>query len=136
MARKRVLIVEDEATLRRTLRNILEYFGYVPIEVADSTAGLAETERLRPDLLLLDIESPGLSAYEVCRRLKANAATSRIPVVFLTGWTDDRINRLASAAGAVACITKPFRLQTLVAAIEGALTSAALQKAKDNGDWT
>ncbi len=125
MVRKRVLIVEDEAKLRTAMREVVDWFGYDTIEAADGTEGLAKAEALRPDLVLLDIEMPGLSGYEVCRRLKANPITCPIPVIFVTAWQGEAVHRLASAQGAVACLTKPFRLVALEAVIEGALTVSA-----------
>ncbi len=113
MARKRVLIVEDEIKLRTAMREVVDWFGYDPIEAAGGTEGLAKAERLHPDLVLLDIEMPGLSGYEVCRRLKANPTTNPIPVIFVTAWQGEAVHRLATAMGAVACLTKPFRLVAL-----------------------
>ncbi len=127
MAGKRVLIVDDEATLRTGLREFLEWSGYVPAEAADGTEGLAKAERLRPHVILLDVRMPGIDGLEVCRRLKANPKTRPIPVVILIGVEDDKEGRLAYAAGAVACLSKPFRLNALVAVIEAAIASAARQ---------
>ncbi len=124
MARKRVLIVEDETTLRTAIREVVAWLGYEPVEAADGTDGLAKAERVHLDVILLDIEMPGLSGYEVCRRLKANPTTSPIPVSFMTAWRGEAVHRLASAMGAVACLTKPFRLVALEAVIEGALTAS------------
>ncbi len=98
-----------------------EVIGYDPIEAADGTEGLAKAEALRPNLVLLDIEMPGLSGYEVCRRLKANPTTQPTPVIFVTAWQGEAVHRLASAMGAVACLTKPFRLVALEPVIVGAL---------------
>ncbi len=127
MPRKRVLIVEDETTLRVAMREVVDWFGYEPVEAADGTEGLAKVEALRPNLILLDIEMPGLSGYEVCRRLKANPSTNPIPVIFVTAWQGEAVHRLAAAMGAVACLTKPFRLVALEAIIEGALAKAGRQ---------
>ncbi len=124
MARKRVLIVEDETSLRNAMREVVDWFGYQPVEAADGAEGLAKAEHLNPDLVLLDVEMPGLSGYEVCRRLKANPTTRPIPVIFVTAWQGEAVHRLASAMGAVACLTKPFRLVALEAVIEGALTAS------------
>ena len=136
MAKKRVLIVEDEADTRLAIRGLLESAGYEAGEAADGTAGLAQAERVRPDVILLDVLMPGLDGYEVCRRLKDNRATAAIPVIFLTAFPDLTLNRLAFEAGGVACITKPFRVEALVAVIEAAITNAerrAKRKRKGGG---
>jgi CheY-like chemotaxis protein len=124
MAKKRVLIVEDEADTRTGIREILERSGYVAAEAADGAEGLAKAESLHPHVVLLDVRMPGLDGYEVCRRLKANPATKPIPVIFLTAVQDDALNRLAYEAGAVACILKPFRLEALVTVIQTAIAGA------------
>ncbi len=116
--------MDDEADLRTGIREILEWSGYEAVEAGDGTAGLAQAERLHPDLILLDVTLPGLDGYEVCRRLKANPATQQILVLVLTGGEAAEVHRLAAEAGAVACLTKPFGLAALVAAVKGALTAS------------
>jgi len=134
MARKRVLIVDDEPNVRRVIRDVLERAGYEPAEAVDGPEGLAKAEDLHPDAIVLDVRIPGLDGYEVCRHLKANATTKHIPVIFLTAVEDPELNRLAYEAGAVACMTKPFRLEALMALIEAAFASAEREaKPKEEG---
>jgi CheY-like chemotaxis protein len=127
MPRKRVLIVEDEAESRTMIREMLEMSGYEPSEAADGTEGLAKAEDLRLHVILLDVRMRGLDGYEVCQGVKENPVTSSIPVIFLTAVEDVALNRLAFQAGAVACITKPFRREALVAVVEAALASMERQ---------
>ncbi|HSB80114.1 MAG TPA: response regulator, partial [Candidatus Methylomirabilis sp.] len=76
-------------------------------------------------------------SYEVCRRLKENPATAAIPVIFLTAVHETSLERLAFDAGAVACITKPFRSGALLALIDAAIMSAELKaKRKRKGRGT
>ncbi len=124
MAGKRVLIVDDDASVRAAIRQILHIAGYETSEAADGTAGLASAERLRPDVVLLDVWMWGLDGFEVCRRLQANPASRHIPVVFLTGVEDDTLYSRAEEAGAVACMLKPFHLETFLAVIQAALAKA------------
>ena len=134
MAKKRVLIVEDDTTTRTTIRELLTGAGFEPVEAGDGTEGLAKAEDIRPDVILLDVHMPGLDGYEVCQGLKENPKTKNIPVIFLTAVQDDALNRLAYQSGAVACLTKPFRLEALVAVIEAAIASADRQaKPKKKG---
>ncbi len=134
MTRKRVLIVDDETDLRAGIREVLEWSNDGPEEAGDGTEGLAKAERLHPDLILLDVALPELDGYEVYRRLKANPKTNLIPVIFLTGGESDEVHRLASAMGPVACVSKPFRLAALLAAIEEALAPGSQAAPIGKGD--
>ncbi len=124
MAKARVLIVDDSADLRSGLRAILERSGYAATEAADGPEGLAQAERLRPDVILLDVRMPGLDGYEVCRRLKANPATRSIPVIFVTMVEDRSLNRLAYQAGGAACIPKHVPPAGLLGVLAAVLASA------------
>ncbi len=121
MAQKRVLVVEDEGTVRSAIRDGLEQFGYETAGAEDGPGALATAEVFHPDVILLDIVLPGFDGYEACRRLKANPMTAHVPVIFLTGAEDERGFELASAVGAIACIAKPCHLVALVEIIRGAL---------------
>ncbi len=137
MAKKGVLLVEDDADTRTSVRGLLERSGYTYADAADGTEGLAQAERAHPDVILLDILLPGLDGYDVCRRLKENPATAAIPVIFLTAVRDNALNQLAYDAGGAACITKPFRTEALVAVIEAAIATVerrAKPKRKVGGD--
>jgi CheY-like chemotaxis protein len=137
MAKKVVLIVDDEAETRTAFREFLEQAGYAPAEAADGPEALAQAERLFPHVILLDIRMPGLDGFEVCRRLKANLATRPIPVIVVTAVQDDALNRLAYEVGALACIVKPVRLEALLGIIRTAIASAerrATRKAKREGN--
>ncbi len=124
MAKKRVLIVDDESDARTMIREMLAKSGYEPCEALDGTEGLAKAEVLLPNVILLDVRMPGIDGYEVCQGLKENPATKAIPVIFVTAVQDSELNRLAYKVGAAACLTKPFRHEALVAVIEAALASA------------
>lgn len=124
MAGKRVLIVDDDLFFRIAIRDALEAAGYEAAVAADGTEGLAKAESLRPDVILLDVVMPGPDGYEVCARLKANPATSHIPVVFMTAVENLSLNRIAHQAGAAVCIAKPLRPEALVMTIESVVDSA------------
>ena len=122
--KKRVLIVEDEAGTRTALRECLERAGFLAVEAAEGLAGLAQAESWHPHAILLDVRLPGLDGYEVCRRLKANPATKPIPVIVMTAFQNDALDRRAYEAGALACILKPFRLEALLTIIQTAIAGA------------
>ena len=118
---RRVLIVDDEAALRSSLRDALRLASYEVSEAHDGAEGLDQAARVRPDVILMDVKMPGLDGYAACRKLKDVPATSSIPVIFVTAVTDLMVNRLAYDAGGVACMTKPFRLEALLGLIETTL---------------
>ncbi len=121
MAKKRVLIVEDNLFSRTVTRDILEAAGYEAAEAADGTEGLAKAESLRPDVILLDLVMSGLHGYDVCQRLKANPSTSHIPVIFVSAMKHEAVKAVAIDTGAAAYITKPLHPEALAATIEAAL---------------
>jgi CheY-like chemotaxis protein len=124
VAQVTVLVVDDDHLHCRMVRDLLEVTGYAVIEAADGTEGLAKAEALRPHIILLDLLMPGIDGYEVCRTLKKNPETSAIPVIIVTSSPDVTLDHLAYAAGAVACIRKPFRREALFAVINVALKTA------------
>jgi CheY-like chemotaxis protein len=118
---RRVLVIDDDAQVRALVAAILESEGY---EVRGATGGvegltLADTEP--PDVVLLDLQMPGMNGYEVCRVLRHDPKTRQIPVVMVTVSDDPHLNREAYAARAHACVPKPFRKEGLIAVIEAAL---------------
>ncbi len=127
MIHKRVLVVDDEPLVRQMLRDILQMAEYTVVEASDGSEGLRKAETLRPDAILLDLIMPGLDGYATCQELKGNPVTRAIPVIFVTASEDFNLNRLAYAAGAVACLTKPFRREALIAIIDAAIGSAERQ---------
>ncbi len=127
MAGKRVLIVDDDFFFRTVIRDALGEAGYEVVEAADGTEGLTKAESLHPDVILLDVVMPPPDGYEVCGRLKANPATTHIPVIFMTAVENPSADRRISLAGAASCIAKPFRPEALVMTIESVVDSAERQ---------
>lgn len=116
-----VLVVDDDPLHCKMVRDILEGTGYAVVEAADGTEGIAKTEALHPQIILLDLMMPGIDGYEVCRQLKKNPETSAIPIIFVTSSPDVTVDHVAYGAGAVACIRKPFRREALTAVLHAAL---------------
>jgi signal transduction histidine kinase/ActR/RegA family two-component response regulator len=115
---RRLLIIEDNADARETLRTLLEALGHEVHEAADGEAGIAAALKLRPDVAFVDIGLPLVDGYEVARRVRAGGGTMRL--VALTGYgRDDDIAR-ARAAGFDLHLLKPVGVEQLQAAIEGA----------------
>ena len=105
---KRILIVDDDAFIRRPLEFILREEGYQPATAGDATEGLRAIESCLPDLIFLDVMMPGKDGLTVCAELRRDPRTSGIPIVLLSarGQAHDRDTGLA--LGATDFMTKPY----------------------------
>lgn len=121
MATARILVVDDDRLIRQMVRDMLEIAEFAVGEAVDGADGLVQAAAFHPDVILLDLMMPDMDGYAVCRRLKADPATRAIPVIFLTASANLKLNREAYAAGAVACLTKPFRREALLAVVNTTL---------------
>lgn len=122
--KKRILIVDDEPHILRSLGFVLKKAGYDILEARSGQAALELIEEQRPDLVFLDIMMPEVDGYEVCRKIKSSAELSSTYVIMLTakGQENDRQKGLAS--GADEYMTKPFSPTRAVARVEAALRRA------------
>jgi two-component system phosphate regulon response regulator PhoB len=125
MASKHVLVVEDEEDIAELLEYNLERAGYAPTVVYSGEDGLNVSRESHPDLILLDLMLPGLSGIEVCRKLKADPATAKIPVVMLTAKGEEEDIITGFDAGADDYVTKPFRPKILLARVKAVLRRGA-----------
>lgn len=110
---ERVLIVEDDAAVRRMLERSLGAEGFEVSGAADGGAALALAERAVPDLVVLDVAMPGLSGFEVCRRLRAKGLTGGVLMLTARDSVADRVRGLES--GADDYVVKPFAITEVVA---------------------
>ncbi|MCY4756075.1 response regulator transcription factor [Pelomonas aquatica] len=116
---KRVLIVEDQADIRKLIRMTLEFEAYEIHEATDGTAGLTLAQALRPDLMLLDVMMPGaLDGLQVCQRIKSDPGLARIRIVLLTARGQARDRQAGAQAGADDYLVKPFSPLQLIDTIE------------------
>jgi two-component system cell cycle response regulator DivK len=114
---RRILVIEDQEDNRRIVRDLLTGAGYELIEAATGEEGVALAETQRPDLILMDIQLPGLDGYEATRRIKGNAALRHIPIIAVTSYALSGDDAKALAAGCDAYVTKPFSPRALLAKI-------------------
>jgi DNA-binding response OmpR family regulator len=121
MPRPRVLIVEDDTRTASSLVLYLQHGGYDVSVAASGTAALDEVERVRPDLLVLDVMLPGLDGLEVCRALRDR---SRVPIIMLTARSTEEDTLRGLRAGADDYVTKPFSPRELVARVDAVLRRA------------
>ena len=114
---KRILAIEDHPINRRILRDLLTSAGYEMIEAVTGDEGVALAEQHRPDLILMDIQLPGLDGYEATRRIKANPALRQIPIIAVTSYALSGDDAKALQAGCDAYVAKPFSPRALLAKI-------------------
>jgi DNA-binding response OmpR family regulator len=116
VSKKRILTVDDDPTMQEFLRINLEPEGYTVVPMPNGPAALDWLATEVPDLVLLDVEMPGLSGFDVCRRIRWDVARYT-PVIFLTG--KDRPEEVVEgrAAGADLYLLKPVRRNRLLAAV-------------------
>ena len=118
----RVLVVEDEVDVANLVKHALERGGDAKVEIASSGAGALEAvTRSAPDLLVLDLNLPGLDGTEVCRLIRARPATSTLPIIMLTARTEESDRVLGLDLGADDYITKPFSPRELAARVRAVL---------------
>jgi DNA-binding response OmpR family regulator len=113
--RQSVLVVDDSNLLRGILREELEAEGFEVHLAEDGPQALEMAHVLRPDVVVLDIGLPGMDGYEVCRRIKADAATNEIPVLMITALNELKDKLAGFEAGADVYLTKPFFTKELLA---------------------
>jgi PAS domain S-box-containing protein len=117
----RILIVDDDATIRMICREVLEGSGYYVREAATGAAALEESRRFKPDLMLLDVMMPDQDGFSTAEQFRAENVSSTTPVIFLSarGETSDKVR--AFRIGAEDYMVKPFDASELVARVEKAL---------------
>jgi CheY-like chemotaxis protein len=122
--RKHVLIVDDYPDALDIWAIYLQAVGYQVSTAADGAAALEQAERRLPDLIVLDLDLPRISGYEVARRLRRNQATRNIPLIAATGYSHQRQLELARASGFDRVVVKPLDPEMLVEEIERLLPQA------------
>lgn len=122
MTSAKILIVDDEPQIRRVLRTTLSSQGYTVAEARTGDEALEEIRNERPDLILLDVNMPGISGLETCREIRRS---SDIPIIMLTVRSSEHDKVQALDAGADDYVTKPFGSEELMARIRAGLRRAA-----------
>ena len=103
-----ILAADDDPIIRRLLEVNLEMEGYDVVLAEDGAVAVDLAREHQPDVILLDVMMPNMDGVEACRQLKADDATSHVPVVFLSARARDADVTAGTRAGAAAYITKPF----------------------------
>src|SRR5688572_4293973 len=134
MARSTVLVIDDEKDLLELVRYNLEKEHLDVITATDGQAGLEIGLRHKPDLVLLDLMMPGMSGLEVCKQLRGDARTRRVPIIMLTAKAAETDKIVGLEMGADDYIVKPFSVRELLARVRAVLrrTKEADEASADN----
>ena len=116
-----ILLVEDEDTLRRVMKDLLEQEGYLICEARDGAEAFEQVDRHNPDLVLLDLNLPNVDGYTVLAQLRSHARTADLPIVVLSARGDEDNEVRVLRLGATDFLTKPFRPRALSARLEATL---------------
>jgi two-component system KDP operon response regulator KdpE len=117
-----ILVVDDEPQIRRVLRTTLTAVGYTIVEARDGTEAVEKVREIKPDLILLDMNMPGLDGLQVCREIRSG---SDVPIIMLTVRSAEKDKVRALDAGADDYVVKPFGIQELLARVRALLRRAA-----------
>lgn len=118
MSSANILVVDDEPQIRRVLRSTLSFRGYTISEASSGEDAVEAAGKLKPDLILLDVNLPGMSGIETCREIRRS---SDAPIIMLTVRNAERDKVVALDAGADDYVTKPFGIEELLARIRASL---------------
>ncbi|MDH3456203.1 MAG: response regulator, partial [Gemmatimonadota bacterium] len=117
----KVLLVDDEDQLRKVMKDLLERDGYEVTEAADGVEALDQVDRHAPDIIVLDLNLPGLDGYGVLTHLRSRPATQDMPVVVLTARGDEESEVRVFEMGADDFLSKPFRARALSVRLQAVL---------------
>src|ERR1051325_10956970 len=121
---KRILVIEDTEDNRLILGDLLSNAGYELIEAVDGLEGVAAAEREKPDLILMDIQLPGIDGYEATRRIRAIPALVGVPIIAVTSYALSGDETKAREAGCDGYIAKPYSPRQLLATVRQFLPEA------------
>ena len=114
---KKILLIDDSEFILESTATLLMFEGYDVITAANGTKGIELAESVLPDLIICDVNMPGISGYDVVEQIRANEKTAMIPFIFLTALTDKAKMREGMEKGADDFLTKPFSKAELTSAI-------------------
>jgi sigma-B regulation protein RsbU (phosphoserine phosphatase) len=123
-----IVLIDDEADYANMLKIRLASVGYRPVIFSDPLQGIMHIQKEPTDLVLLDINMPGMDGFEMCRRLKDSDDTKDIPIIFITARIESQDVVRGFEAGGVDYITKPVNAQVLLARVR---THVSLKRARD-----
>jgi CheY-like chemotaxis protein len=123
---KTVLIVDDQPFFITMQKNVLQRQGFRVVSASNGAEGLTLAKQHKPDLIVLDVEMPGMDGFTVCQKLKQDETLKNIPVVMLTATEDPKLNEKAFKAGAEITVLKNVPAERLINMLRIALEKAKL----------
>jgi two-component system cell cycle response regulator DivK len=132
MAGKRILHIEDNASNRKAVRHILRQTDFELTEAIDGEEGLRVALKSPPDLILLDIQLPKLSGYDVAQRLRADERTCHVPIIAVTSYALSGDDHKTHEAGCNDYVAKPYRPKVLLEHIRKYLEEGRAEEASDH----
>jgi two-component system, cell cycle response regulator DivK len=114
---KRILVIEDTEDNRQIIRDLLTSVGYELIEAVDGVEGVQMARSHRPDLILMDIQLPGIDGYEATRQIRAIHEIARVPIIAVTSYALSGDEAKSREAGCDGYVAKPFSPRQLLAKI-------------------
>jgi two-component system, cell cycle response regulator DivK len=130
---KRILVVEDQEDNRTILRDLLTSAGFTILEAVTGEDGVAMAQKELPDLILMDVQLPGIDGLEATRRIKAIPTLKSIPLIVVTSYALSGDDAKAKAAGADDYVTKPFSPRALLAKVRHHLSPLPLGEGQGEG---
>ena len=130
----KILVVDDEAPIRELLSFNLKKNGYTVLTAADGFSAIELAQQNDIALILLDIMLPQIDGFEVCRRLKQNKNTSKIPIIMITAKDEEIDKVLGLELGADDYTTKPFSMRELIARIKAVLRRSNTHQQSSDGE--
>ena len=113
-----VLVVEDTLSELKLIKNYLQDSGYKVLVATDAMAALEQAVQQQPDVIITDVLMPGMSGFELCRKLKNHPQTKQLPIIICSS-KDQAIDRIwGMKQGAAVYVTKPFTREQLVSAVK------------------
>ncbi|HOW58433.1 MAG TPA: response regulator [Candidatus Omnitrophota bacterium] len=121
LPKKKILFIEDEPDQILMIRLRLEKNDFMVVSAEDGLEGIKKAKEEKPDLILLDVIMPGMNGLEVCRKLRSDPLTKKIPVITTTAAGIDDLEHECLAAGADACVRKPYDSVDLISKVTSLL---------------
>ena len=122
---KRILLIEDNHSLREEIINVLELEGFDVRTAENGRVGLARIEEEVPDLVLCDLMMPDMDGYATLQAIRSNPKIHTLPVILLTARDDEECRSKGDQLGANDYVTKPFKIPDLIRAVEAVTKKAA-----------
>jgi DNA-binding response OmpR family regulator len=128
--RRTILVVDDDAFIRRPLEFILRQEGFDPITADGGDACLARLSETRPDLIIMDVMMPGTDGFELCRSIKQESRYAKIPVILLSARNRELDRQRGLTSGAADFLTKPYSPAELLGRVREILGQSSTKEGK------